>query len=81
MSNILYNRAINPNSNLPLPPPRIPPNMERNPAYGQLLTLSGDSDTADYQHRYRNGQLDALAEGYENIGTGSTSGMYLYITQ
>ena len=69
-----YIRAINPNSNPPLPPRRIPPNMERNPAYGQLLTLSGDSNTASnpYHNELR---------GYENENTGSSSGMYLYITQ
>ena len=67
-------RALNPNSNLPLSlSSRIPPNMERNPAYGQL-SLSTDSNSTDYP-----GQSDELAEEYEN--TGGTTGSYAYITQ
>lgn len=67
-------RAQNPNSNLPLSPSsHIPPNMERNPAYGQL-SLSVDSNSSDYP-----GQSDELVEDYENIG--GTTGSYAYITQ
>ena len=67
-------RALNPNSSLPLSPnSHVPPNMEQNPAYGQL-SLSVDSSSIDYP-----GQSDELAEEYEN--TGGTTGSYAYITQ
>ena len=75
--NLTLSRALNPNSNLPLPPSgHIPANMERNPAYGQL-SLSIDSNSIDYQNQ--SGESDGLAEEYEN--TGGTTGSYAYITQ
>lgn len=75
--NLTLYRALNPNSNLPLPPSsHIPPNMEQNPAYGQL-SLSIGSNSIDYQNQ--NGESDGLEEEYEN--TGGTTGTYTYITQ